>query len=115
MVAIETAYASSRACLNFLSRITGTRTLAIRPPCTLHDMFDIFDKHNKLGFWCQSYSDDDEDGIRDGHVTGVQTCALPIFKEREERVQRRQLQLHEPRQSPFVNNQDNHLDRKSVV
>src|SRR5207253_8589667 len=21
-----------------------------------------------------------EDGIRDGHVTGVQTCALPIFK-----------------------------------
>jgi len=26
-------------------------------------MFDIFDKHNKLGFWCQSYSDDDEDGM----------------------------------------------------
>src|SRR5690625_7524501 len=23
-----------------------------------------------------------EDGIRDGHVTGVQTCALPIFAER---------------------------------
>src|SRR5690606_40402909 len=23
-----------------------------------------------------------EDGIRDFHVTGVQTCALPIFKER---------------------------------
>src|SRR5690625_7738862 len=22
-----------------------------------------------------------EDGIRDGHVTGVQTCALPILKE----------------------------------
>src|SRR5215510_243954 len=22
-----------------------------------------------------------EDGIRDGHVTGVQTCALPIFDE----------------------------------
>src|SRR5690625_7615687 len=22
-----------------------------------------------------------EDGIRDGHVTGVQTCALPIFSE----------------------------------
>src|SRR5437870_9537920 len=22
-----------------------------------------------------------EDGIRDGHVTGVQTCALPIFLE----------------------------------
>src|SRR5207253_6720562 len=27
------------------------------------------------GFFCQA-----EDGIRDGHVTGVQTCALPIFK-----------------------------------
>src|SRR5215208_7458449 len=23
-----------------------------------------------------------EDGIRDGHVTGVQTCALPIFRSR---------------------------------
>src|SRR5690625_7372365 len=23
-----------------------------------------------------------EDGIRDGHVTGVQTCALPIFPDR---------------------------------
>src|SRR5439155_2789701 len=23
-----------------------------------------------------------EDGIRDGHVTGVQTCALPIFDSR---------------------------------
>src|SRR5439155_4002028 len=22
-----------------------------------------------------------EDGIRDGHVTGVQTCALPIFRQ----------------------------------
>src|SRR5437870_7406191 len=25
-----------------------------------------------------------EDGIRDGHVTGVQTCALPISKEPRE-------------------------------
>src|SRR5439155_18060129 len=24
-----------------------------------------------------------EDGIRDGHVTGVQTCALPIFRHGE--------------------------------
>src|SRR5437660_9671981 len=23
-----------------------------------------------------------EDGIRDGHVTGVQTCALPIYRRR---------------------------------
>src|SRR5690625_1721627 len=27
-----------------------------------------------------------EDGIRDGHVTGVQTCALPIFTETSEHV-----------------------------
>src|SRR5689334_25335527 len=27
-----------------------------------------------------------EDGIRDGTVTGVQTCALPIFSERLDRV-----------------------------
>src|SRR6266508_2988264 len=26
-----------------------------------------------------------EDGIRDGHVTGVQTCALPIWPDGEER------------------------------
>src|SRR5207253_7059566 len=25
-----------------------------------------------------------EDGIRDGHVTGVQTCALPILSQRQE-------------------------------
>src|SRR5690625_3367505 len=25
-----------------------------------------------------------EDGIRDGHVTGVQTCALPILKDLED-------------------------------
>src|SRR5690606_40862979 len=27
-----------------------------------------------------------EDGIRDFHVTGVQTCALPIFKRKEYRT-----------------------------
>src|SRR5439155_9739312 len=26
-----------------------------------------------------------EDGIRDGHVTGVQTCALPIYLKKEYR------------------------------
>src|SRR5207253_3909504 len=30
-----------------------------------------------------------EDGIRDGHVTGVQTCALPIWIGRRRRVGRR--------------------------
>src|SRR5207253_3976890 len=28
--------------------------------------------------WCRSFFFQAEDGIRDGHVTGVQTCALPI-------------------------------------
>src|SRR5690625_7391537 len=27
-----------------------------------------------------------EDGIRDGHVTGVQTCALPILAVEKERI-----------------------------
>src|SRR5437870_12258804 len=31
----------------------------------------------KINFFFQA-----EDGIRDGHVTGVQTCALPIFEPR---------------------------------
>src|SRR5439155_15683158 len=30
-----------------------------------------------------------EDGIRDGHVTGVQTCALPIYKTHSPEMQRR--------------------------
>src|SRR5439155_2991715 len=29
-----------------------------------------------------------EDGIRDGHVTGVQTCALPIYLPRRRRLLR---------------------------
>src|SRR5437870_13317232 len=31
-----------------------------------------------------------EDGIRDGHVTGVQTCALPIWARRRRNGQERQ-------------------------
>src|SRR5439155_11504793 len=31
-----------------------------------------------------------EDGIRDGHVTGVQTCALPIWKRETGNVETRQ-------------------------
>src|SRR5207253_6090115 len=34
-----------------------------------------------------------EDGIRDGHVTGVQTCALPICQPCEKRLSRQ----YEPR------------------
>src|SRR5690625_5952312 len=34
----------------------------------------ISDVHFSLCFFFQA-----EDGIRDGHVTGVQTCALPIL------------------------------------
>src|SRR5207253_8612052 len=42
-----------------------------------------------------------EDGIRDGHVTGVQTCALPIYARRGFRVEhvrapaRRRRRVHE--------------------
>src|SRR5437870_9210882 len=36
--------------------------------------FLIFDLFSVFFFFFQA-----EDGIRDGHVTGVQTCALPIF------------------------------------
>src|SRR2546423_8631232 len=38
-----------------------------------------------------------EDGIRDKLVTGVQTCALPIALEEEERAQRRRIDLEEQR------------------
>src|SRR5439155_13074368 len=33
--------------------------------------------HSLIFFFFQA-----EDGIRDGHVTGVQTCALPIYSRR---------------------------------
>src|SRR5690625_6116939 len=36
-----------------------------------------------------------EDGIRDGHVTGVQTCALPISRERLENLGPKALADHE--------------------
>src|SRR5437870_518409 len=39
-----------------------------------------------------------EDGIRDGHVTGVQTCALPIYA-RGRIARRRAHALHGPAQS----------------
>src|SRR5690606_39904549 len=40
-------------------------------------------------FFCQA-----EDGIRDFHVTGVQTCALPIYRQYiEARYQHRSIQL----------------------
>src|SRR5215208_7575061 len=32
-----------------------------------------------IQFSCCSFFFQAEDGIRDGHVTGVQTCALPIY------------------------------------
>src|SRR5207253_3396098 len=43
-----------------------------------------------------------EDGIRDGHVTGVQTCALPIFEvRRQPAVQRGDAaRRREPRRAP---------------
>src|SRR5436309_1089529 len=36
---------------------------------------DVYEVRQELFFFFQA-----EDGIRDFHVTGVQTCALPIFR-----------------------------------
>src|SRR5687767_3249326 len=36
-------------------------------------------KVNRMGMWCVFFFFQAEDGIRDKLVTGVQTCALPIF------------------------------------
>src|SRR5690625_7339590 len=41
----------------------------------------IYFYNKKLDIFFQA-----EDGIRDGHVTGVQTCALPISKKRLPRL-----------------------------
>src|SRR6266508_5444682 len=37
-----------------------------------------------------------EDGIRDGHVTGVQTCALPIYREWIDHARKLSTQAREP-------------------
>src|SRR5207253_7080093 len=37
-----------------------------------------------------------EDGIRDGHVTGVQTCALPIYRRRIRSLVRAEFAPHRP-------------------
>src|SRR5690606_39427368 len=55
-----------------------------------------------------------EDGIRDFHVTGVQTCALPIFQERKQESNGRQRALA-PRQGqqvlrPLAGQLDVHVD-----
>src|SRR6266481_8718610 len=52
-----------------------------------------------------------EDGIRDGTVTGVQTCALPILPHRHRRFRRRQHLVPQPAQARRGYRQD----RKSVV
>src|SRR5690625_5587420 len=50
-----------------------------------------------------------EDGIRDGHVTGVQTCALPILSQREGRAAPRR-----PR-APFSHRISSVLRRPAVA
>src|SRR5690625_6944118 len=50
------------------------------------DRFDIvfiFILMLRLSLILYSFFFQAEDGIRDGHVTGVQTCALPIFPAHE--------------------------------
>src|SRR5439155_5830976 len=51
----------------------GYRGLALE-----YDHLDISDLEVRHK-WCPSFFFQAEDGIRDGHVTGVQTCALPIL------------------------------------
>src|SRR5437660_11633229 len=41
-----------------------------------------------------------EDGIRDGHVTGVQTCALPISRRQRVRPPRRRSGARRRRRAP---------------
>src|SRR5690625_7808672 len=40
---------------------------------------DTRDLHYEILSLCVNFFFQAEDGIRDGHVTGVQTCALPIY------------------------------------
>src|SRR5690606_40756569 len=57
-----------------------------------HDILTITDYNDyTISFFFQA-----EDGIRDFHVTGVQTCALPIFERYEEgcKVARRSLRFN---------------------
>src|SRR5690625_4618964 len=43
-------------------------------------------QHNRNEFACFYFFFQAEDGIRDGHVTGVQTCALPIYRDGDEQA-----------------------------
>src|SRR5690625_962507 len=58
----------------------GSVASAVGAGCWLHLHF-IFRQLPLLFFFFQA-----EDGIRDGHVTGVQTCALPISRDLGRRV-----------------------------
>src|SRR5438067_10753049 len=44
-----------------------------------------------------------EDGIRDRNVTGVQTCALPIYRDQAEQVDAQALQPHQTSRTIFPN------------
>src|SRR5699024_11951508 len=46
-------------------------------PCRIRDLASLFAYQGGMYSWCFFFQA--EDGIRDRNVTGVQTCALPIF------------------------------------
>src|SRR5439155_2698483 len=45
--------------------------------------------YDLAGYHIRSFFFQAEDGIRDGHVTGVQTCALPIYYHDSQHLHRR--------------------------
>src|SRR5437870_10878022 len=51
----------------------------------LYNEFYFF-YYNTIFFFIFFFFFQAEDGIRDGHVTGVQTCALPIFLSNDDRL-----------------------------
>src|SRR5439155_10841546 len=55
-----------------------------------------------------------EDGIRDGHVTGVQTCALPISTNHFRQNSRTRVRLLAVRRPDVVPRRDNRLSKKSA-
>src|SRR5439155_7192255 len=50
--------------------------------CVMYDIYvsvcDVMRVYSECA-WCYCFFFQAEDGIRDGHVTGVQTCAIPIW------------------------------------
>src|SRR2546430_9180770 len=62
----------------------------------MYAVSELCDLLRRLCLACFFFFFQAEDGIRDLTVTGVQTCALPIFRLYERRIRRDQRQWDEP-------------------